>query len=106
MSVIDTLGLRQEWDRESLRQDRQQPFKRWHYVTVEFPVADQDVDIPHPFADEAPETIRYWTVAISPAAIVHRSSQPDRVAWTSKTISLRASAPCRARLILFLERPS
>lgn len=104
MSAIDSLRLRAEWDRETTKRDSQIPFRAWHYADVEFPHADEDVEVPHPFgAQPDPDVIRYLPVAVSPAATIYRSADPDRARFTSTFVVLRSTVPCRARLLLVLE---
>lgn len=85
--------------------DTQIPIQRWAYVTVVFTTPDQDVDIPHPFRTDPPESIRWMPVAVNGAAYLYREGGGTPKPWQPTHIFLRASAPCTARLLLFVERP-
>lgn len=107
MSIVDDLKLRQEWDRESLKRDRQIPFKAWALREVVFDTADQDTDILNPFPRESPESIRWVPVSLvaDNGPVIYRAAPPAWRPWTTERLLLRASVPCTAHLLFFVERP-
>jgi hypothetical protein len=96
MDLRDTQELR--------RLAEQHPFARWAYRSVTFDAADTDTPVDHEFMGVDPEEIRYTPLAIEGDAYVYQGLG-TRNAATSTTIWLRASAPCRARLLLTVEHP-
>ena len=80
------------------------PFARWVYRDVTFNVANEDVAIDHEFTGVDPEDIRWTPLSVEGSAVIYRPIGTRR-AWDAATIFLRASAQCRARLILSVEHP-
>ena len=79
------------------------PHAQWVYRSVTFNVADEDVAIEHEFQGVDPDSEIRWVVSsLEGAALIYRPLAGSRP-WTASTIFLRASAPCRARLILSVE---
>ncbi len=99
MSIIDTLGLRADWDRARLAQERTAPLRAYQYVDVTFLTADTDTAVPHQLG--TPDTLCWVPCQLSAGAVVYRA--PGTAATTS-TLVLRASAPCVCRLLLWQPR--
>lgn len=80
------------------------PFARWVYRDVTFNVANEDVAVDHEFVGVDPDEIRWTPLAVEGNAVIYRPIGTRR-SWDGTTIFLRASAQCRARLILSVEHP-
>ena len=81
------------------------PYARWAYRDVEFIRPDLDTPIDHEFNGVDPDLIRWVTLQIEGDAYVYQA-KGTRNANTETTVWLRASAPCRARILLAVEHPS
>lgn len=86
-----------------LERARRSPFGRYEFVDVTFETADTDVDVVHTLRPADPETVRWIVVHMDGDAYAYRDDSASRRAWTRGYITLRASAACTARLLLFLE---
>ena len=95
-----------EFRREQVRRDQQIPFARFAFADVTFTAGATDTDIAHPFTKVDPETIRWMPLAVEGAAYIYRDAPSStRKAFQSTHLWLRASAACKARLLLVVEQP-
>src|SRR3990167_6637047 len=86
--------------------ERRLPHTRYEYVTVTFPLANEDRDIAHLLNPLDPETIKYQVTQQSAPAVIYQDLSGTRRPWERTHIFLRASQPTTAIILLWLpEQP-
>ena len=84
--------------------DEPGPYARWAYRDMTFLRPDTDTPVEHEFQGVDVDRIRFVPLQVEGDAYVYQA-KGTRNANTATTVWLRASAPCRARILLAVEHP-
>lgn len=76
------------------------PDGQWQIVDVSFTAANADVQIAHTLSPADPADVEYSVIRLNAAAVVYEDQSASRQHWADGFIVLRASAICKARLLL------